>query len=258
MEWRAAWNGTPAMDLAEEEALLSDVAANARPFLLAYGWDRPVLVLGYGQEPSEVNLAVCRERGVSVLRRCSGGAGVLHQGDLALSLVLPGDHPWAGSIAGLYEEFVAALQGGLHTLGVKTTRSQAHGHGGRPRSAICFEDHRAETLLLGGKKVLGCSQARRRGAVLIHGALLLGVDAELQSEVYGVSRERIEALLGTVPREAYTTREALAKHLAQCLAGALGVRVRPFQCAAQPAAGLPQELASRLHDPKWVIIGSEK
>jgi lipoate-protein ligase A len=246
------------MDLAQEEARLSSVAANAPPFLLAYGWDRPVLVLGYGQDLSEVNLAVCRERGVSVLRRCSGGAGVLHQGDLALSLVLPGDHPWVGSIAGLYEEFVAALQGGLHALGVETTRSQAHRPGGRPRSAICFEDHRAETLLFEGKKVLGCAQARRRGAVLIHGALLLGVDAGLQSEVYGVTRERIEALLGSVPQEAYATRETLAKHLAQFLAETLGEMVRPFQGAAQPSADLPQELVRRHHDPKWVIIGSEE
>ncbi len=254
MEWRADWNGTPAVDLAEEETVLSTVAANARPFLLAYGWDRPALVLGYGQDPSEVNLAACKERGVTVVRRCTGGAGVLYQRDLALSLVLPEAHPWAGSIAGLYEEFVVALQSGLHALGVEATRSQTPGHGGRPRSAICFEDHRAETLLLRGKKVLGCSQARRRGAILIHGALLLGVDAELQSEVYGVTRERIEALLGAVPEEAYTTREALAEHLAHFLAGALGERVQP----ARPSAGLPQELALRLHDPKWVIIGSEE
>jgi lipoate-protein ligase A len=257
MEWRADWNGTPAMDLAQEEVTLAAVAESARLSLLVYGWDRPTLVLGYGQNSSEVNLAACQARGVAVVRRCTGGAGVLYKEDLAMSLVLPETHPWARSIGSLYGEFVAALQAGLHALGVTTTRSQTPRHGG-PRSAICFEDHRAETLLLEGKKVLGCAQARRRGAVLVHGALLLGVDAELQSAVYGVSRERIEALLGTVPEEAYTTREALAKHLAQSLAGALGERVIPFRGVAQPAAGLPQELASRLHDPKWVIVGSEE
>lgn len=253
MEWRAAWNGTPAMDLAQEEAILSSVAACARPFLLAYGWARPALVLGYGQNPSEVNLAACKDRGVTVLRRCSGGAGVLYQRDLALSLVLPEAHPWARSIGSLYEEFVATLQTGLHTLGVTTTRSQAPTHGG-PRSAICFEDHRAETLLLEGKKVLGCAQARRKGAALVHGALLLGVDAGLQSEVYGVTRERIDALLGSIPREAYATRETLAEHLAQHMAETLGESIR----FAGPAAGIPQELKRRLHDPKWVILGSEE
>jgi lipoate-protein ligase A len=252
MEWRAAWNGIPVMDLAQEEAMLSSVAANAQPFLLAYGWDRPTLVLGYGQDPSQVNLAACQKLGVAVLRRCSGGAGVLYQGDLALSLVLPENHAWARSIGSLYEEFVGALQGGLKAVGVTTARSQTPARSS-PRSAICFEDHRAETLLFEGKKVLGCAQARRRGAVLIHGALLLDVDAELQAEVYGVTRERIDALLGSVPQEAYATRETLAEHLAHFLAGALGERVQH----ARPSAGLPQELVRRLHDPKWVIIGSE-
>jgi lipoate-protein ligase A len=253
MEWSAAWNGMPETDLAREEATLARVAETGRPRLLAYGWDSPVLVLGYGQNPSEVNLVACQKHGVSVVRRCTGGAGVLYKGDLALSLVLPDKHAWARSIGSLYGEFVAALQGGLKALGVMTARSQAPARSG-PRSAICFEDHRAETLLIEGRKVLGCAQARRGGSVLIHGALLLGVDAWLQSEVYGVTLERIEALLGTVPQEAYATRETLAKHLAQHVAKTLGESIR----LAEPSAGLPPELARRLHDPKWVIIGSEE
>jgi lipoate-protein ligase A len=253
MEWSAAWNGMPETDLAWEEATLARVAETGRPRLLAYGWDRPVLVLGYGQDSSEVDLSACKVRGVSVVRRCTGGTGVLYQGDLALSLVLPETHPWARSIATLYEAFAGALKNGLEALGVMTTKSQTPKRGG-PRSAICFEDHRAETLLLGGKKVLGCAQARRGGSVLIHGALLLGVDAWLQSEVYGVTRERIDALLGIVPQEAYATRETLAKHLAQHVAKTLGESIR----LAEPSAGLPPELARRLHDPKWVIIGSEE
>lgn len=253
MEWCATWNGTPQMDLAQEEAALSIVATSGRPLLFAYGWDRPVLVLGYGQDSSEVSLAACKEHGVTVVRRCTGGTGVLYTGDLALSLALPEAHPWAHSIGSLYDHFVAALQSGLEGLGVSATRGQDTGRGG-PRSVICFENPMAETLLLDGKKVLGCAQARHRGAVLIHGALLLGVDAELQAEVYGVPPARIEALLGVVPRKSYDSRKSLAEHLMRSIAGTLGETT----CPSPLAPPLTPEFAARRQDPKWLILGSEE
>lgn len=253
MEWWATWDETPVRDLASEEALLLAAAETGRPHLFAYGWNRPVLVLGYGQDPSEVNLAACRERGVAVVRRCSGGAGVLHAGDLTLSLALPVEHPWARSIGTLYDAFVTALKGGMENLGVHAVRGQITRKPGH-RSPICFEDQLAETLLLDGKKVLGCAQTRRAGAVLVHGALLLGVNAGLQAAAYGVSREHIEALMGAVPRERYDSRETLAAHLARSLSRALGLST----CPPGTAPPLPPEWVGRLHDPKWVIIGSEE
>lgn len=253
MEWWAAWDGTPERDLASEEVLLSVAAERGRPLLFAYGWKRPVLVLGFGQDSSEVDLAACRNRSVTVVRRCSGGAGVLYTGDLALSLALPVEHPWARSIGGLYDGFVTALKQGVEDLGVHPERGQGIPQPGR-RSPICFEDHLAETLLWKGKKVLGCAQTRRQDAVLVHGALLLGVDAELQAAVYGVTRERIEAILGALPRERYDSREALAVHLARSLSDALGLSTLP----PGPAPPLPTEWVDRLHDPKWVVVGSKE
>lgn len=253
MAWWATWDEIPARDLASEETLLLAAAETGRPHLFAYGWDRPVLVLGYGQNPSEVNLTACRERGVAVVRRCSGGAGVLYTGDLILSLALPVGHPWARSIGALYDAFVTALKDGLDKLGVHAARGQFTRKPSH-RSPICFEDQMAETLLLDGKKVLGCAQTRRRDAVLVHGALLLGVNAELQAAVYGVSRERIEAIMGAIPRERYDSRKALAAHLARALSKALGLDALP----PGPAPPLPPEWSGRLHDPKWVIIGSEE
>lgn len=253
MEWWTGWNGTPERDLAREEMLIEGAAERDRPLLFAYGWKRPVLVLGYGQDASEVDLEACGRRGVAVLRRCSGGAGVLYTGDLALSLALPAGHPWARSIGALYDAFVTALKHGLEDMGMGTERGPRTRRSGR-RSPICFEDHLAETLLWNGRKVLGCAQTRRRDAVLVHGALLLGVEAALQAEVYGVSPGRIEAVLGAIPRERYGSRETLAAHLAQSLAIALGLSAGPPNLAPP----LPEGWAQRLHDPKWMIIGSEE
>ncbi len=245
MEWWLAQGGFPAEDLAREELLL---ASADRPLGFLYRWDRPALVLGYGQEPSSVDLGACRRLGVPVLRRATGGTGVLYDGDVAVSLALPAGHPWAATIGGLYDPFVESLRLSLATLGVTTERGSGRARAGN-RSPICFEDHLSETLAVEGRKLLGCAQARRREAVLVHGALLLSVHAALQAEVYGVAQERIEKVLGCVPRGSYASPEALMRALATDLSARLGEGEPRFS----PPPALHGPLAGRASDPKWVI-----
>jgi len=248
MEWWLAQEGDPAQDLAREELLLQAASETGRPAGFLCRWSRPALVLGYGQEASTVDLAACRRLGVPVLRRATGGTGVLYDGDLAISLALPSNHPWAATIGGLYDAFVESIRSSLTARGVSTERGTGRASAGE-RSPICFEDHLAETLALGGRKVLGCAQARRREAVLVHGALLLGVDSALQAQAYGVSRARIERILGRVPPESYPSPEALARALAQDLTFRLGEAVAEFS----PPPPLTVDLSARISDPKWVI-----
>lgn len=189
-----AWGGDPEADLARDEALLERASAEGTPHLHAYAWDRSVLVLGRSQKPEEIDLDVARAESVQVLKRVSGGTGVLHQGDLALTLALPASHPWAGSIRGLYDHFLDGIQQALSELGVATERG-TKAAAGRERSPICFEDHALESLLIGGRKVLGCAQRRRLHGVLVHGTLLFALDAKLQARLYRVPVQRITAAM---------------------------------------------------------------
>ncbi len=245
----AGWDDGGWRHLASEEVLLERATAG-EPCLFAYTFVRPTLVLGYGQSPSPgIDLDACREQGVRVLRRMTGGTGVLYTGDLALSLALPSGLPWSRSIASLYEGFVGAIQAGLASTGVHTERARADPKASGLRSPICFEGRSAETLLLGGRKLLGCAQSRRREAVLVHGALLLGLDSGLQSRVYGVPQERIEALLGHVPKRSGRTAPELANAIAEAVAAGLG-EPPPIP---EPPPPLPASLLGRHNDPKWVI-----
>src|SRR5512135_2700059 len=121
LAWWLSLEGDPGADLAREELLL-EAASGGAPRLSCYGWQGPVLVLGYGQDESGIDIAACRAARVPVLRRCSGGTAVLHRGDLSASLALPAGHPWARSIPTLYDGFVLAVQGALLTLGVAAER----------------------------------------------------------------------------------------------------------------------------------------
>lgn len=194
----ADMEGDPTRDLALEEDLLAR-GPGADAALLIFSWPSPVLVLGCGQRPETVDLGFCQQRGIPVVRRSSGGTGVVHQNDLAVSLVLPPSHPWARSIPGLYDRFLRVIQSALQSVGVETQRYEGPVARGRPPSPICFEASGPETLLVSGRKAVGCAQARRRRAVLVHGALLLNLDPVLHGGVFGVSPERILASLCPLP-----------------------------------------------------------
>src|SRR5262245_499032 len=82
---------TPAENVALDEALLEAVEAGELSDVLRF-WEspRPMVVVGRSSRVgSEVDLAACREAGVPVLRRASGGAAVVGgPGCLMYGLVL--------------------------------------------------------------------------------------------------------------------------------------------------------------------------
>jgi len=197
--------GSPAEDLAFEEQMLK-MAAEGKSSLFIYSWKTPTLVLGIAQKPETVALESCATLGIPVIKRLTGGTGVLSQNDLAVTLALPDSHPYAKTIAGLYEHFLRPIKAALNDLGVDVQKPVFEAPAGEKsasattkRSPLCFEDIRNETFLLDGKKCVGCAQARRKGAVLIHGSLLLDLKAELTAKCFGMPQSRIEKALAGIP-----------------------------------------------------------
>lgn len=191
--------GPPAEDLAFERWML-ERAAGGVCCAFMYSWEGPVVVLGYAQDASDVDLEWCRRHRVPVLRRLTGGTGVVHQSDLALSVALPATHPWAKGVIGLYGWFLDQLEPALRSAGGNVRRIRNPARASRVRSPICFEDQLSDTLLANGRKAVGCAQTRRGGAVLVHAAILLGLDPSLYASVFRVDAERIRRnLTSAVP-----------------------------------------------------------
>jgi lipoate-protein ligase A len=211
-------DGPPEADLARE-AWLIERSAGGEICLFLTSWRDPVVVLGYGQPATDVDLGWCRSRHVPVLRRLTGGTGVVHRGDLGVGLVLPQDHSWAQGIISLYGRFLEVLEPALGSLGADVSRLAEPRRASRVRSPICFLDQLADTLVVDGRKAVGCAQTRRKGAVLIHAAVLLNLDAELYSRVFGVRAEEVAG--GLAPAfpggDPGGVGEAIAAHLAEAL-----------------------------------------
>jgi len=190
--------GDPRQDLALELRLMEEAVAGG-PRLFFYTWTKPVLVLGYGQPESDADLIFCRAQGIPIHRRASGGTGVLHRNDLAVSLALPMTHPKAKSIQGLYDFMKTSVRKAFEDEGLPLTDPGPAPGRGRARSPLCFLDHSSETLLLDGKKCVGCSQARKKDAALVHATLLLNLDAALTSKVFRIPEAKILQAIVSIP-----------------------------------------------------------
>ncbi|MBI3892884.1 MAG: hypothetical protein HY303_15290, partial [Candidatus Wallbacteria bacterium] len=81
-------------NMAVDLALLRSVGARrSPPTLRLYRWRGPWVSIGYSQPPgAAVDLPACRELGCGLVRRPTGGKGLLHGFDLTYSLTLPADH----------------------------------------------------------------------------------------------------------------------------------------------------------------------
>ena len=206
-----------------------------------------MVVLGFGQPAEDVDLAWCGRRGVPVLRRLTGGTGVLHRGDLGVGLALPAEHPWAKGIVSLYGCFLEALGPALRALGSRASRIAEPRRGSRVRSPVCFLDQLADTLAVDGRKAVGCAQTRRRGAVLVHAAVLLGLDAELYSRVFRVPEDEVRA--GLAPALTGIAPSAVGEGVAAGMARALGLT--PAHHSLEP---VPERFLEPYASARWAPV----
>jgi lipoate-protein ligase A len=145
-----------------------------------YGFVPACLSLGRMQPLDDVNLEACSRDGVDVVRRPSGGRAVLHDQEVTYSVVCRSTDPvFGGRVLESCARIHEAIAAGLATLGVHTTPRALPAdlrRDAREGAAVadCFARPAAHELLDdSGRKLVGSAQARRAGALLQHGSVLL-------------------------------------------------------------------------------------
>jgi len=156
--------------MAADDALLDAVAAGeSPPALRCYRWVPPALSLGRFQPDDDVDLNACARLGVDVVRRPTGGQGLLHGGDLTYAVVMPLPAGTAGGVDAVYRWIADALIAGLARVGVAAAVARHDG----PAGPVCFAGQQGADLRVDDRKVCGSAQVRRDHAVLQHGSILL-------------------------------------------------------------------------------------
>ncbi len=173
-----AWN------MAVDEAILDGVRQGESPATLRlYAWEPPCFSLGYAQSAADVDQAFLERAGWHLVRRPTGGRAILHTDELTYSVIgPPADPRLAGSVLESYRCLSQALLHALHLLGIPAETHERPPENpirsissSNPLTAnpVCFEVPSNYEITVGGKKLVGSAQARRRNGVLQHGSLPL-------------------------------------------------------------------------------------
>lgn len=232
-----------ALDCALLEGLRS---GSSPPTIRFYQWSTAAVSVGRFQDVRDtLNVAYLAAERIPVVRRPTGGRGVLHGGDLTVSITLPAAALGADgqSVVRSHARIMAAIAGGLRHLGY------ACAIGGQPvrpttTGGDCFAAASpADLATPSGVKIAGGAQRRIGGAILQQISIPhrhCGLPADRVFR--GLHREPIYMLEGH-------TIEELQDALAQGFSSALGIEPAPrdYSCfelrtARNLEPGIPVDL----------------
>jgi len=235
-QWRLIDDGAlpGALNMARDMAILDGLSGGASPpTLRLYTWSPPCLTLGRHQPEAAAGLTFCREHGIDVARRPTGGRAVLHHLELTYAVIATLGEDLPTALQETYRTICAGLVRACRDLNVpaELTAGDVHLSLPGPRSTVpCFKAPAGGEVVVDGRKLIGSAMRRRGQTVLQHGAILLDWDGALQAASLRLADDRtlrpfvttISDELGGVP-PARRLREAIVAGIEQ----ELGVVIRP-------------------------------
>lgn len=221
---------TPAANLALDEALLEEAECSEAPREILRVWEptSPMVVLGRSSKiQNEVRVERCRELGIQILRRASGGATILTgPGCLMYAVLLSYQlRPQLRMLDVAHRTVMETHHAAISSLGMDCSMQ-----------GIC-------DLTLNGKKFSGNSLRCRRSHLIYHGTLLYDFDLTMIEQCLGDPIRKPEYRQSRSHLDFLTClpvgRESLIKAL------------RDVWWANEPAFSWPQELTEKLTREKY-------
>jgi lipoate-protein ligase A len=160
-------------NMALDEVLMNCINCRHNvPILRIYGWQPPTVSIGYFQSmDEEVDIKRCRQMGIDVVRRITGGGAVLHESELTYSFVT---NVYSKNIMESYNLICEPIVMCINKLGFNAKFAPLN------------------DIIVNGKKVSGNAQTRKKDTLLQHGTILLNVNVEKMFSVLKVPSEKVK------------------------------------------------------------------
>lgn len=190
------------LNMALDEAACEAIAnREAQPTIRFYRWQPSAVSIGYFQSlHDEVAVDKCKESGVDVIRRRTGGGAVYHdyEGEITYSVIAPEAY-FPKGIIDSYLVICGWIINSLARIGVKAEF--------KPINDIIMAADAVgpQGEAVGGKKISGNAQTRRNGVLLQHGTLLYKVDVPKMFSLLKVGQEKIADKLIAAVEERVTS-----------------------------------------------------
>ncbi|MCE3416392.1 lipoate--protein ligase family protein [Staphylococcus aureus] len=190
----------PYYNMAMDEALLNFVSrGEIDPVIRFYTWNPATLSIGYFQSlQKEIDIDKVKEKGFGLVRRQTGGRGVLHDKELTYSVIVPESHPnMPSTVTEAYRVISQGLLEGFKNLGFDTyfavpKTPEERQKLKQPRSSVCFDAPSWYELVVEGRKIAGSAQTRQKGVILQHGSILQDIDIDELFDMFIYKNERLK------------------------------------------------------------------
>ncbi len=186
--------------MAVDHALAEGAADSLEGVVRFYRWSPPTISFGRNEPAVELyDAPTAAERGITFVRRPTGGRAVLHDRELTYAVTVP--LTGRGDLRGLYRDVNRSLSLGLQRLGAEVALFEGGDRPPGPDEGPCFRLPVGDELTWRGRKLVGSAQARIGGAVLQHGSLLLAGSQDAVAELRGETPDSGAVTLSEVVEE---------------------------------------------------------
>lgn len=193
-------SSNPFYNMAVDEALMNFVSREEiDPVIRFYTWNPATLSIGYFQKlTKEIDIEKVKEKGFGIVRRATGGRGVLHDKELTYSVIVPESHPnMPQTVTEAYRVISEGLLEGFKALGFEAYFSVPKSKEAReklksPRSSVCFDAPSWYELVVEGRKIAGSAQTRQKGVILQHGSILQDINVDELFDMFTYRNDRLK------------------------------------------------------------------
>lgn len=235
------------MNMAIDRAVLrAHEAGEALPTLRLYRWATPTVSLGRFQHVDDVDAAVCAHEGIALVRRPTGGRGVLHDDELTYSVVAGIAEGLPRGVVASYRELCGALVAAYRALGVDAALT-ARARGDRAAGA-CYLHTTSADLSLGAAKLSGSAQVWEGDSCLQHGSFVRSRDVDREARIFRLDARGRAALASQAATLADALGEAppldvIVRRAVEGFGTAFGVTLEPgvLSAAERRLAGETRE-----------------
>ncbi len=176
-------NGT--YNMRQDEELLQTAIKNNEdePIIRFYGWNPACVSLGRNQSFEHINIDFCKTNNIDIVKRITGGRGLLHDDEVTYSFICPIKFLKNGnSVITSYKEISSAIIEGLKNINI-----QLEIGGNKKIEAshdYCMLLSTGADLSYNGVKLIGSAQYRTQGYILQHGSILFSYNKHKIEQIF--------------------------------------------------------------------------
>ncbi|NDQ33835.1 lipoate--protein ligase family protein [Staphylococcus aureus] len=260
----------PYYNMAMDEAFLNFVSrGEIDPVIRFYTWNPATLSIGYFQRlQKEIDIDKVKEKGFGLVRRQTGGRGVLHDKELTYSVIVPESLPnMPSTVTEAYRVISQGLLEGFKNLGFDTyfavpKTPEERQKLKQPRSSVCFDAPSWYELVVEGRKIAGSAQTRQKGVILQHGSILQDIDIDELFDMFIYKNERLKlkmkeafvekAVAINDISDEHITISQMEKAFEKGFKKGLNIELKPLELTEAQLAEV-EELTEKYRSDEWMF-----